>query len=255
MSNDGPELGSELEKRGEDLARGIPRLELPDGRAEEIREAMRKRLSPQTPAHPATDWRTARRRWLLAASLVLLILGSWWGLRGPRVRLAVASGSAGTLELLAVSAHASLRRDAAELDLVSGEPGEVRAWLKSLALSADLAAERPAEDARRFELLGATRLPVVYPAAAVSYRIDGRPVTLAVTAASRAPEAPNWSLLGKNVRTSVDPISGAHVLTWRNAGKAYTLVSELPSGGLEACLICHTDSERRNLVAKLQSEL
>ena len=89
----------------------------------------------------------------------------------------------------------------------------------------------------------------------MSYRIDDLAVTLAVSKAADAPEAPHWSPLGKNVRTSVDPASGAHVLTWRNAGKAYTLVSELPAGGLDACLICHTDAARRDLVKELQSGL
>jgi hypothetical protein len=239
-------------RRGEDLARRLPRLEMPPEAAERVRRTLRAELARPSRGRSVG---TLGIGLPLAAGLVLGFMILWFVARPPGLTLEPAGAPGGALENLAIAAHAELRGEGARLDLPSESPAAVRAWLRADGFSAALVENRPPAEATRFELRGASHLGGAgFPAAAVSYRIDGRPVTLAVTTAARAPEVPRWSPLGKTVRISEDPASGAHVLTWRNAGKAYSLITELPGRGLTACLICHTDRARRDLIERLDSD-
>ena len=85
--------------------------------------------------------------------------------------------------------------------------------------------------------------------AAVVYAVDGVPVVLVTARQRDVPDAPRWSLGGKRVHHR--DVAGAHLLTWSNSGKAYALVSELPRLGRDACLLCHADPRRRELIRSL----
>jgi hypothetical protein len=123
-------------------------------------------------------------------------------------------------------------------------------------VSPSLATRRPAGEGHRYDLLGARAVQGEgFTAAAIAFRVDETPVTLLVAPGDRVPDAPRWSPLGKRVRWRVDSETGAKLLSWTNSGQAYTLVSELPGGGQQACLVCHTDPKRRALIASLDSKL
>jgi hypothetical protein len=84
----------------------------------------------------------------------------------------------------------------------------------------------------------------------VSYRVDGRPVTLAAAREADVPgETPAWTTASKRVRAY--EVAGHRVLSWANDGQAYVLVADLPGAGLRACLVCHTQPARRRVIDQL----
>jgi hypothetical protein len=94
--------------------------------------------------------------------------------------------------------------------------------------------------------------PAQVRAAAVAYRIDGRPAVLLIADAGDVADRPEaWTLTGKTVRQHVDPATGVKLLTWTNSGQLYTLASSLGGAGLEGCFVCHTDAKRRRLIREI----
>jgi hypothetical protein len=149
--------------------------------------------------------------------------------------------------------HAGLASGAARLQIETDSVPQVRRWLRErTGLSASLAASRPAAERERYLLRGAAAVPADgFTAAAISYSVDSHPVTLLTARAKEVPASPPWGLFGKKVRYRLDPRTGTKVLTWTNSGQAYALVSDLPQLGQQACLVCHTDPARRQVIQTL----
>ena len=235
-------------RRGLGLARQLGPVSPPAAVDAAVAAALRRAPAASAPRLrlPATRWRwaAAPAGGALAALLLLLSLST------ARVELEPAPAGLGSLEELGLQAHSRLARGALPLDLESRSPAEIRNWLGARGLSAALVVDRPAADGDRFQPLGAAELRRGdRPAAAVVYAVDGQPVVLVTARQRDVPDAPRWSLLGKQVHYR--ETAGPRVLTWSNSGKAYALVSGLPRLGLDGCLLCHADARRRELVRSL----
>jgi anti-sigma factor RsiW len=191
-----------------------------------------------------------------AAAAVALVAAALLAVVPARVRVVAAGDAVSPFERTAAEAHAALRTDVAPLDLASGDAAAIRAWLRDEGLSADLASERPAADAAHYRLLGARRAgDGVRPAAAIATRIDGAAVTLLVGREADVEEIPAWGWVGKRLLVRRDPATGTHLLSWRNAGKAYTLVTDPGVAPARACQLCHVDDRRRRAIAKVAEQL
>ena len=84
----------------------------------------------------------------------------------------------------------------------------------------------------------------------LAYRIDGRPVTLALALTHDVPNAPAAGWWTKRVMHRRDGV-GVNTLTWTVGGGTYVMVSELGDAGQRACLICHTAAKFRQRVEQL----
>lgn len=240
-------------EQGLALVRELPGARLPEADAARIRERLEQAAAVTAPP-PRARFRARRLAQAavvvagLAAAVLLAVQ------RTPHLRLEASAAPLSGLERAAVA----LRREAVEgtlaLDMRNASPDAVRLWIRQhTGLSANLAVARPAEDAGRFELLGAKETAVGgAKAAAVVYRIDGTIAVLLTAEASAVADRPReWMLFGKTVRRGTDAGSGAQALTWTNSGQVYTLVSELPGLGLDGCHVCHTDRKRRALIRSI----
>jgi len=197
---------------------------------------------------------SARLAGVAAASAALVV--AWLAIVPARVRVVPPAESAGPFERAAAQAHATLRSDAAALDLASGDAAAIRAWLRADGLSADLVETRPAAEASAYRLLGARRVgDAARPAAAISTRIDGAAVTLLVGREADVEGIPAWGWAGKRLLVRRDPATGTHLLSWRNAGKAYTLVTDPGVAPARACQLCHVDERRRRAIEKVAEQL
>jgi anti-sigma factor RsiW len=239
-------------ERGLSAVRSLPAVSLPDDRAALVRRAL---VEPGT-AVPPPPVRARRPRALAVAAAVVGAAATFVARRPPAPVLSVepAGEPLTGFERTAVALRQQAARGTLPLDVASGSPAVVRRWVRErTGLGADLAVQRPGDDAGRFELLGAKDVTLAGArAAAVVYRIDGHPTVLLTARAGDVADRPRaWSLAGKTVRHHADPASGARVLSWTNSGQIYTLVSELPALGLDSCFICHTDAERRRLIRRI----
>lgn len=229
---------AELED-GVELARGLHVSRLPARRAEAIRRTLEEA--------PIGVTRPRGRRIGVWAAAVAVVVGSLGFFFATRPVLAFRPGLAEPLpfEELALRAHRALLSGAPALDVESSSVPDIRAFLGERGLHLGLATQKGGEP--RIEIEGARLLPGHgAPVGAVSYKVDGRDVTLLVTHAAEVPQAPRWGPFGK--RISVRTVGRLSLLTWSNSGNAYTLVSDLPGHGETACFICHTDPGRRTLI-------
>jgi anti-sigma factor RsiW len=230
-------------ERGAELAARLGPVAPPASTVARIEAALRS-------AKPAVRSRLRWRPLLAAAAAAALIVLVGLRLRAPSVTIEPAAGSPGSLEQIALAAYGD-GGATRSLDLATGSAAEVRAWLRERGLSAALVAEHPQPDREAFRLQGVSDLSRPgLDAAAVRYLIDGEPAVLVTARQDQVPDAPAWGLFGKRVHARTAP-GGAHLLTWSNSGKAYTLISKLPRRGERACLVCHADQRRRRLIESL----
>jgi anti-sigma factor RsiW len=237
-------LLAELE-RGVGAARLLDKVPLPAHRAAAIERSLAD--APIGREHPR---RPPKRAAALAAVLTVGALGGgalYVSQAARRPSFRAVRGEPIAFEELALAAHEDLRHGA-RLDVESASADELRGFLRAHGLSVGLAHQRagapPAVELAGVRLVPGGREPV----ALVSYHVDGHLASLVVTKGPDVPEAPSWSPFGK--RIWVRNAGGVTLLTWRNSGNAYTLVSELPGLGEKACFVCHTDPERRRVITE-----
>lgn len=224
-----------------ELARALAPACLPAERVAEIRAALQ------------SDVTRARVVWPLGAvaALVMVPVLFAWGWRRTPV-LVPAPGEASTFEQAALALHAGPLDPSDGATLVTASTAEARGWARTrTGVDLSLPLGRPPEDEGRFELAGVRAMDLHGTrAVAVSYRVDGRPVTLAAAhEADVRGEVPSWTTASKRVRAH--EVAGHRVLSWANDGQAYVLVADLPGAGLRACLVCHTQPGRRRVIDQL----
>jgi anti-sigma factor RsiW len=239
-------------ERALELVRALPPARIPEDRAHAIRRALvdsgaSGQREERRPRLAALGWAAALLLAAAAAAVAYLQ-------RSPRLRVESSAAALSAFERAAVALQRRAADGTLALDLKDGRPSAVRAWVRErTGLDADLALSRPAEDGSRFEAVGAAVVEVAGArAAAVAYRVDGRPTLLLTARAQDVPGRPRaWTLAGKAVRRAVDPASGVQILAWTSGGQSYALASELPGLGLDGCFVCHTDARRRDLIRGL----
>jgi anti-sigma factor RsiW len=185
-----------------------------------------------------------------AAALAAAGLAWYFGLREP-LRVTETVGPASRLETVALEEH--LRRVSGESNwqIRTADIPRLQRWLhESSGLAADeIPVDRPAEDVRRLQMVGAKLARIDGIAAAViGYEMDSEPVTLATARLEDLRDAPHVAPFSKDVRYRFDRDHGYKVVTWGVAHKAYAMVSRLPGYGQKGCFLCHTAPERRRLI-------
>jgi len=201
--------------------------------------------------HPARarDWGVAFARAAVLAAAVAAAFAVWFvGLRSP-LELRTAAGAPSAFEEAAREAHASRVTGKLEFDYRTDSPEALRAWLERAGFGINLALRRPPEDNGRFQVVGAKIVQASGARAAlVGYQIDSRPVTLLAAPLREVANPPYEGRFMKRVALRADAQHGVKLLSWGSDGQAYVLVSDLPGHGTEACSICHTSPERRELI-------
>jgi anti-sigma factor RsiW len=213
--------------------------------------AVEERLDSSAAAAPPERWTH-----LVAASAVLALIavvgsGVWYfGMRAP-LEMRVASSEPTAFENAARQAHARRAAGARELDYTTDSPGALRDWLRHEGFDVQLAIQRPPGDEGRFQVVGAKVVQAGGARAAlVEYEIDAHPVTLLTAPLREVTDPPDDMNFKKKVAYRFDMEHGVKMLTWGASGQAYVLVSDLPGTGTDACSICHTTPERRELIRK-----
>jgi anti-sigma factor RsiW len=152
-------------------------------------------------------------------------------------------------ERAALEAHVRRLAGASGFDFATDSPRQAREWIRRHAgLDMNLAVARPAEDAGRFRVKGAGLVRAAEAqAGVVAYEIDAHPVTLLTAHLEDLRNAPPDLQFKKKVAYRLEA-GGRKMFTWGSGGQAYVLVSDLPGRGTDACSICHTVPERRELI-------
>jgi anti-sigma factor RsiW len=221
----------------------------------DVAARIRSRIASAVP--DAVDRTIARRGawWRAAAAVILLGAGValFWQVNRPWVRLDAAAPTPTRFEREGRQLHDQLVTGAMPLAFVSSDERALWQWLDSQgAPVTSMRVVRPADERTQFVPLGAAvRTIDGATTSVVSYRIDGRPVTLALAMSRDVPDAPPAGWWTKRVMHRRDS-GGANTLTWTIGGGTYVMVSELDGAGQRACLICHTAPTFRDRIRDLR---
>jgi putative zinc finger protein len=189
---------------------------------------------------------------LLLSAAATAAFGLWYSEFRRPLDLVAASRAPSELEVVARKEHALRVAGKLSFDTRTDSPEVLREWtLRHTDLDVELAERRPAEDSGRFRAIGAKLVGAAgAQAVLVGYEVDGRPVTLLAAPLRDVRDPPAHPWFQKRVFLRSDAASGLKLLTWGASGQAYVLVSDLPGRGTDACGICHTASDRRELIRK-----
>jgi anti-sigma factor RsiW len=237
-------------RQGVVLARELAAEPMPGELAARIRQQLLDgRTAPARPAHdtPAAGW------WRVAAAavVVLITVAGYWHVNRPWIDLQRAGDVPTAFEREGRLLHDALTRGTTALAFHSADDQAVWAWLaKQRAPVTTMAISRPVDDRGRFVPVGATvRTLAGAPASVLSYRIDGRPVTLALAASADVADAPAPGWWNKRVTHRRE--GGVNTLTWTVGGGTYVMVAELDGAGQRACQICHTSPAFKDALQRL----
>jgi anti-sigma factor RsiW len=187
------------------------------------------------------DWelRRRQRRWLpsLAAAAVLLAVAAAWWISAAR------SG----YEQFAAEAHRNYARGTFPLDVASDRPPVVSDWLKPRVPFHLTLPNYPEGAPKRYALLGARLMQyrgedVAY----LAYEMDRKPISLLISSSSRVMPSGGESYRSGGLTFYFSSQQGLRILTWKDKGLTYALVSDLNVKSAESCAICHgAEGERR----------
>ncbi|HEX9759322.1 MAG TPA: hypothetical protein VGA40_00305, partial [Candidatus Acidoferrales bacterium] len=152
-------------------------------------------------------------------------------------------------------AHLRLTSGRDTLEFPSTNPAAVRDWVERQTPIVSNLADFPGDAGVQVEMLGARRMQAAgAPSVVVFYRINQQPATLVTARAVDVRDGPSSRRFTKDIYVRQDAEHGLKLLTWQLAGEAYVLVSSAPGYGQQACLVCHTQPETRQMILAAQPE-
>lgn len=194
--------------------------------------------------------------WRVAAAAILAVatIGLYWHVNRPWIQLRAAPAELTRFEEEGRQLHDRLTSGELPLTFHSADEQAVWQWLAGEdAPVTSMVISRPEAERPNFVPVGATVLPLAGARTSVlSYRIDGRPVTLALAFSHDVPDAPPPGWWSKRVTHRRDA-DGTNTLTWTVGGGTYVMVSELDGAGQRACLICHTAPRFTDALTRLSN--
>jgi anti-sigma factor RsiW len=224
-------------RSGIDLASTLRAEPMPDDIARRIRASVTSaKRTDETGSYKSRVWQATAAAMFLAAALA-----GYWHFNRPWIQLQAATVAPTRFEDEGRRIHERLASGATALTFRSSDEQALWQWLateKSPVTS--LVVSRPERERARFVPVGAAVHSIDgVQTSVLSYRIDGRPVTLALARSREVVDAPPSAWWSKRVfhRRGSD---GANTLTWTVGGGTYVMVSELDGVGQTACRICHT---------------
>ena len=225
---------------GIDFASTLRAEPMPDAIAKHIRASVTNATrTDETSSNKSRGWQAAA-----AAMFLVAALGGYWHFNRPWIQLQAATAASTPFEDEGRRIHERLASGATALTFRSSDEQALWRWLANeKAPVTSLVVSRPEHERARFVPVGAAVHSVNgVQTSVLSYRIDGRPVTLALARSRDVADAPPSALWSKRVfhRRGSD---GANTLTWTVGGGTYVMVSELDGVGQTACRICHTASD------------
>jgi anti-sigma factor RsiW len=180
--------------------------------------------------------------WAAAAALLAVAATVWWG-GSPRPAPKARAGS--TFASVAVDAHLRHVRGQLPLEVRSESPEEVSRWFEGRVPFHLQLPDYPVGtgEEKPYRLTGGRLIAFQDDYAAyVAYGMEGRPISLLVTSASRVSPSGGEVVRSGSLAFHVESVAGLKVITWTDNGLTYALASDLAVGGARSCIVCHAAS-------------
>lgn len=193
------------------------------------------------------------RRWLaLATAAVILVTAAFWFSAKPRHEMIPVGPS--EFALMAVETHLRHSRGQLPLEILSSSPQQISDWFTGkVSFSLKLPNYQESSGQEKLYHLEGARLVAFKNgyAAHIAYQMQRRLITLVVTSALVAEPSGGETFASKGLTFHYDSIDGLKVLTWKDRGLTYALVSDLEERGQRSCIVCHAGTKDSDLVESL----
>jgi anti-sigma factor RsiW len=159
--------------------------------------------------------------------------------------------SASAFASLTADTHLRYSRGQLPLEVSSDQPEAVSRWFEGRVpfhLKLPEYPVGPGEE--KFYRLEGGRLVSFHDdyAAYVAYRMEGEPISLLVTSASRVRPEGGSTVASGNLVFHLESVAGLNVITWTDNGLTYALASDVAVSGARSCLVCHGSREERRKI-------
>lgn len=156
---------------------------------------------------------------------------------------------------MAVDTHLRHQRGQLPLEIRSSSSREVMDWFAG-KLSFNLKLpnyEANAEQPKLYTLEGARLIGFDNEYTAfVSYKMQGRPLSLIITSATSVQPYGGETIISKDIAFHFEAVKGLKVISWTDNGLTYALVSDLAERGQASCVVCH-QQEHQDITRPFQS--
>lgn len=159
----------------------------------------------------------------------------------------------------AATTHAQYAQGALPLGIASDEPDEVSAWLRThLPFHLSLP-NFPSQlgEPKGYSLVGARLMQFDgQEVAYLAYTMDARPISLLVTSSANVVPSGGDAYTSGKLVFHFSSEKGLKLISWRDRGLSYALVSDLQVEGAQSCVVCHgSQSERQKFENLLRLDL
>jgi anti-sigma factor RsiW len=200
--------------------------------------------------------RRSRITWMVAAAAVLLVLllpvVVW---RGVKKANQPEKGPACTFALKAAETHLRHVRGQLPLEVESTSPQEISSWfVNKVNFSVKLPNYQESSGQEKLYVLEGARLVNFQNdyAAYVAYQMKERPISLVITSASNVEPTGGEAIAARGLVFHYNAIDGLKVLTWKDRGLTYALVSDLEERGQQSCIVCHEGTKDQDFIEPLK---
>jgi len=141
------------------------------------------------------------------------------------------------------------------LEIISSSPQQISEWFTGkVSFSLKLPNYQEVSGQEKLYRLEGARLVAFKNgyAAHIAYQMQRRPITLVATSALIAEPSGGEIFVSKGLKFHYDSINGLKVLTWKDHGLTYALVSDLEERGQRSCIVCHAGTKDSDLVESLR---
>jgi anti-sigma factor RsiW len=154
----------------------------------------------------------------------------------------------GSFRAFAADTHLRFASGRLPLDVTSSEPAEVSAWLERRMPFRLTVPDHPADSSepKAWSLVGARLMQyrgdeIAY----LAYTMKSRPVSLLVSSGSEIQPSGGEVLRSGNLLFHFSEEKGLKLITWRDRGLVYALVSDVQVNNAESCVVCHGSAAER----------
>lgn len=213
----------------------------------ELRARVQQALNPR---------RSSRFSWMVAAAAVLLVLllpVIVW--RVVKQGNQPEKGPAGGFALMAADTHLRHVRGQLPLEVESVSPQDISSWFgNKVNFSVKLPNYQESSGQEKLYVLEGARLVNFQNeyAAYVAYQMKERPISLVITSASAVEPTGGEVIATRGLVFHYNAIDGLKVLTWKDRGLTYALVSDLEERGQQSCIVCHEGTKDRDFIEPLK---
>ena len=200
--------------------------------------------------------RRSQFTWMVAAAAVLVVLLLpvivWRILKqGNQPE----KGPAGSFALMAADTHLRHVRGQLPLEVESMSPQAISSWfVNKVNFSVKLPNYQESSGQEKLYVLEGARLVNFQNdyAAYVAYQMKERPISLVITSASAIEPTGGEVIAARGLVFHYNAIDGLKVLTWKDRGLTYALVSDLEERGQQSCIVCHEGTKDRDFIEPLK---